>query len=75
MKSQLGFEGGGSKLQRGAKHDVLSLSPDLAKLNLKCHMDYQGSRWRSKNSKNKYIWLNKNKSGEKSVANFLFKLI
>ena len=38
----------------------------------------QGSRWRSKNSpnsKNKYIWLNKNKSGEKSVANVLFKLI
>ena len=33
----------------------------------------QGSRWRSKNSpnsKNKYIWLNKNKSGEKTLANF-----
>ena len=34
------LERGGSKFQRDGKHDILSQSPDLAKLSPKCHMNY-----------------------------------
>ena len=45
-RGQSSLEGGGSKVKGGGKHDVLSLSPDLAKLYLKCHMNYSNYFYR-----------------------------
>ena len=37
---RLGLEEAVPNFKGAGKHDVLPRSPDLAKLNLKCHMDY-----------------------------------
>ena len=35
-----GLKGAAANLKGGGKHDILSLSPDLDKLNLNCRMNY-----------------------------------